>query len=297
MYFYIIESYNFILTKKISFLKINLNPNNMNNALLWILAVVLSVTAAFYTRSTGPTKPVEGKIEIGNELISYKLIRSYNQPQDAPVRILADNSEISGTFIYKRTPSRDDWKQAELVRDGEYLIAYIPQQPPAGKVMYQISLNIDDEVVKLTEKPITIRFRGDVPAWAMIPHILLMFGVMLLATRSGLAAIFKHKTFHLTLWTLIVLVLGGLVFGPIVQKYAFGAYWTGWPFGTDLTDNKTAFAALFWAFAMFRVYKDRFHRIWVITAAVVLMLVFMIPHSMMGSEIDFTQEQEVASVE
>jgi hypothetical protein len=270
----------------------------MNKTILWILAVVLSITAAYYTRRTGPTKPVSGKVQLENEIISYKLIRSYNQPQDAPVKIVADNPEIIGTFIYKRTPSHDDWKQAELVRDGEFLIAYIPQQPPAGKVMYQISLAKNDATAKLTENPITIRFRGDVPAWAMVPHILLMFAVMLLATRAGLAAIFKQKTFNLTLWTLVALVLGGLVFGPIVQKYAFGAYWTGWPFGTDLTDNKTAFAALFWAFAMFRVYKDRFHRIWVITAAVVVMLVFMIPHSMLGSEIDYTQEeQEIASVE
>jgi hypothetical protein len=269
----------------------------MSKTILWLLAITISVTAAYYTRRTGPTKPVEGKISFGNELISYKLIRSYNQPQDAPVKILAKDTEISGTFIYKRTPSHDSWNEAQLIRDGEYLIALIPQQPPAGKVMYQISLNNLNEKVKLTPNPITIRFRGDVPAWAMIPHILLMFFVMMMATRAGLAALFQQKTFNLTLWTFSALILGGLVFGPIVQQYAFGAYWTGWPWGTDLTDNKTAFAALFWAFAMFKVSKNKFHRTWVITAAIVLMLVFSIPHSMMGSEIDFTQEEQIVSVE
>ncbi len=45
---------------------------------------------------------------------------------------------------------------------------------------------------------------------------------------------------------MMLLVLGGFLLGPIVQKYAFGAFWTGWPFGEDLTDNKTAVAVLAW---------------------------------------------------
>jgi hypothetical protein len=270
----------------------------MNKTLLWILAIIFSVAAAYYTRKTGPTKPVSGTATIATQQINYKLIRSYNQPQDAPVKIWAEDKGITGFFIYKRTPSHDEWQEAELTRDGEFLIAYLPQQPPAGKVMYQITLQKDEHQVEVTPTPIILRFRGDVPAWAMIPHIVLMFATMLLAIRAGFAALFKHKTYKLTLWTLITLVLGGLVFGPIVQKFAFGAYWTGWPFGTDLTDNKTAIAALFWLFAMYKVFRNNNHRGWVIAATVVLLMVFLIPHSMMGSEIDFTQQQtEVALME
>jgi hypothetical protein len=82
--------------------------------------------------------------------------------------------------------------------------------------------------------------------------------------------------------------LGGLVFGPFVQKHAFGDYWTGWPFGTDLTDNKTAFAFIFWLIALYRLYRNRGERLWVIIASLVLLAVYMIPHSMLGSEIDHT---------
>ena len=44
---------------------------------------------------------------------------------------------------------------------------------------------------------------------------------------------------------------GGFVLGPLVQKAAFAAYWTGIPWGWDLTDDKTLFAALFWGAAVF----------------------------------------------
>lgn len=255
-----------------------------------MLALLLTLGSAYYQRLTGPTHPVRSKVEIGGETLKYKLIRSFPRPQDAPVRVQVADESISGYFIYKRTPSRDSWATAPLVREGEFLIAYIPQQPPAGKVMYQISLQKDDELVKLTQDPIVIRFRSDVPAWAMIPHIIIMFLAMLFSTRVALGALGSEKTYTLTLWTVITLLAGGLILGPIVQKYAFGAYWTGWPLGTDLTDNKTAVAFLFWVFALYKTYKNKQHKTWVFVAAIVLLLIYLIPHSMMGSEIDFTQE-------
>ena len=49
--------------------------------------------------------------------------------------------------------------------------------------------------------------------------------------------------------TLVFLVAGGFVLGPIVQHQAFGAYWTGIPFGFDLTDNKVLIALVAWGVA------------------------------------------------
>jgi len=268
----------------------------MKKHLLTLLAFIITLAGAYYTRTTGPTKPVEGNVMINSENIDYKLIRTYAKNDDAPVKIEVPDNNISGSFIYKRTPSHDDWQNMPLKREGDFLVAYIPHQPPAGKIMYQISLFDGQNMHKLTEDPITIRFRGDVPAWVMIPHILFMFAAMLLSTRAGLAALFQEKTFRLTLFTVIMLGLGGLVFGPIVQKFAFGAYWTGWPLGTDLTDNKTAFAFLFWLFALWKTWKNSNHRTWVVVASVILLLIYLIPHSMMGSEIDYTQEQTSQSI-
>jgi hypothetical protein len=85
------------------------------------------------------------------------------------------------------------------------------------------------------------------------------------------------------------LAVGGLFLGPLVRKEAFGAYWTGWPFGTDLTDNKTAVAVLAWAVAAFRARGGRDARGWVVGAAVVTLAVFLIPHSVMGSQIDWSK--------
>jgi hypothetical protein len=72
----------------------------------------------------------------------------------------------------------------------------------------------------------------------------------------------------------------------VVQLYAFGDLWTGIPFGWDLTDNKTLVAFLFWTLAL--VANLRRERRWAtVLAAVVLLLIYSIPHSLYGSELDY----------
>jgi hypothetical protein len=181
-------------------------------------------------------------------------------------------------------------------QDGQ-LSAELPHQPPAGKIMYRVILTSPEgQPTELTSEPVIIRFKGDVPAAVLIPHIILMFAAMLLSTRTGLEALARGPgTRGMTLWTVILLFGGGLILGPVVQKYAFGAIWTGWPFGHDLTDNKTVVAFAAWLIALIRVWKRSDRRLSVIVASVVLLAIYLIPHSVLGSEIDYTQMPEAGS--
>jgi hypothetical protein len=117
-----------------------------------------------------------------------------------------------------------------------------------------------------------------------------MFISMLVSTRAGLAAWVNSPTTRRYAWvTLLTLMGGGLVLGPIVQKFAFEAFWTGWPFGHDLTDNKTLVAVLAWIAALWRQRAKGHARGWFLAAAIVQLLVYLIPHSLLGSELDYTQ--------
>ena len=81
-----------------------------------------------------------------------------------------------------------------------------------------------------------------------------------------------------------LLVFGGFVLGPIVQKLAFGAYWTGIPWGYDLTDNKMLIGGVAWILAAVQLRGGRQARVAVVVATIVTMVVFAIPHSVWGSE-------------
>jgi len=261
--------------------------------LLWTIAIIIFLGSAVYQRLTGPTHPVRGKVEIGTENIRYRLLTTHGGLTDCPISINVPDQTITGAISYKRFKTDDPWTELPLHRDGEELVGALPHQPPAGKLLYRIYLKSGIISAQVPPgEPVIIRFKGGVPKPILYIHVLFMSLAMILANRAGLEALFrKARTRKLVLWTMATLFIGGLIFGPIVQKYAFGAYWTGWPFGHDLTDNKTAVAFIFWLFAFLMGRKGRSARGWVITAAVVTLAIYLIPHSMLGSELDYSKMQ------
>lgn len=176
-------------------------------------------------------------------------------------------------------------------RDSDALVSHIPHQPASGKVMYRILLTSGDQSpVPLTSEPIIIRFRNSVPPYVYVPHILFMFLALLFASRAGLEDLVRGtRTYHLTLYAVSTLAAGGLILGPLMQKYAFNAFWTGWPLGHDLTDNKTVAALLLWLIAFWRLKRDPQRRGWALAAFLLTLIVYFIPHSVLGSELDYTQ--------
>jgi hypothetical protein len=145
-----------------------------------------------------------------------------------------------------------------------------------------------------------LRFRGHVPAPILLSHVFLMFLGMLWSNRAGLEALRRDgEPAPRALASLILLGVGGLVLGPLVQWHAFGEAWTGIPFGWDLTDNKTLIAVLGWLAAVAgsrrhpRGARSGSARYWVAGAALLTLIVFSIPHSVLGTELDYATGKQV----
>lgn len=258
--------------------------------LFWGLSFLMMAAAAVYQRSTGPTYPVSGTVVIGSEKVNYRLIRTWEGDTDAQVKVKVENPEVVGKYRFRRFKSHDEWsEQIPMKRNGNELVAHLPNLPPAGKMMYEIYLGTEGNLIKLTDDPPVLRYKGIVPGWVLIPHIIIIFTAMMFSTRTGFEALIKGKNLKkYATWTVILFGIGGMIFGSLIQKFAFGALWTGWPLGNDLTDNKSLATFIIWVIAWLQVRKDERRRGWVIVASLALIATFIIPHSMMGSEIDFT---------
>lgn len=261
------------------------------SVLLWIIAFVLTLLTAVYQRMTGPTYPLHGSAKIGEYKIDYDLDRSHGGDGDHSVKVKVPDKNISGLLEYKRYKTNDEWDQILMTEEKGYLTASLPHQPPAGKLIYRVTLSLNDTQVVIPEsKAVIIRFKGDVPAFIIIPHVILIFMAMLFSTRTGLEYFNKLPDYKkLAYWTFGFLILGGMVFGPIMQKYAFDAYWTGFPFGIDLTDNKTLIAVIGWIIALVALKKSSKPQRWILFAAILMFIVFLIPHSVLGSELDYNE--------
>ncbi len=257
---------------------------------VWVLALLLTLASAVFQRMTGPTHPARGSVTLGGTEVRFRLLRSHGGDGDQPVVVKVADRAVTGSVAWRRFPTSDPFAVLPMVRDGETLRAALPHQPPAGKLEYQVRFVRGGETALFPERPAITRFKGAVSPGVLVPHIVAMFGGMLVANAAGLLALRGAKRLlGVSLVALVLLALGGLVLGPLVQKAAFGAYWTGWPFGTDLTDHKTAVAVLAWALAAFRARGGRDARVAVAVAALVTLAVFLVPHSAWGSQIDWTR--------
>lgn len=266
---------------------------------LWVAAFLVAVALGYFQRTTGPTYPLRGSLSIGGSEISYKLPRTHGGEGGLQVRIPGAGDLVGGVVEWRRFPTLDEWQTLEMTRTAEGdLTASVPHQPPAGKVEYRVVLKNGNREIDLPENSTVVaRFRGEVPAGVLIPHILAMFTSMLMATRALFEVLrpSQPRGNGMVLGAMILLAIGGLFLGPVVQKFAFDAYWTGWPFGTDLTDNKTLIAVLAWLPATILALRGSRTRVAVIVGWVVMMGVFLIPHSLYGSEIDWASESAPAA--
>lgn len=262
-----------------------------HSLLLWILAVLVTLASVYYQRKTGPTYPVTGQAALGTTTVTYRLSRSHGGEGGALVDVPAEDTGIGGLLIWRCYPTNDSWAEIPMERKGNKLVAELPHQPLAGKVEYHVRLQRGGKEQMLPpDRAVVLRFRGDVPVAFMLPHILFMFVAMLFSTRAGLAALTRHeKTGSYVAWTAGLTFVGGMIFGPVVQYYAFGSFWSGVPFGWDLTDNKTLIAMIGWVAAFITTRRRKRARGWVLGASILMLVTFLIPHSLLGSQLDYAK--------
>lgn len=278
----------------------------MKKFILWFLAVVITLSAAIYQRKTGPTYPKQLDIPVNDKIQKLKLVRSLSLNQKPEVRLDIADTSVRAKLYFRRFKTDEDYQVSDFVYkvypvnspfmnkvfkvyEEKGYFATVPSQPAAGKIQYYFEIS-DSKGTKtyLRDSPVVIRFKGDVPAFVLIPHILIMFVAMLFSTLAGLMSVTKFPLYKkYGVWTLYLFIAGGFILGPVVQYFAFGDLWTGVPFGWDLTDNKTLIALIFWILAVvMNRKKDR--PVYTALAAFVLLLVFSIPHSLFGSELSYT---------
>lgn len=276
-----------------------------NTFWFWFIAFIITVTAVIYQRKTGPTYPKRLKVMVNDSVYNVKMVRSLSLDDRPVVKLKIADSSIQAKLYFRKFPTNDTFQvvcfQYEEKKIHSFVMnkifgiynengfyAAIPPQPAAGKIQYYLEItdkNGTKEYFK--DIPMVIRFKGAVPASILIPHIFIMFLAMFFSNLAGLMAVGKRLRYKFyAVLTMILLITGGLILGPLVQKYAFGDLWTGVPFGWDLTDNKTLICLIFWIIAVIKLRKE-YSPLWVIVAALVMLVIYSIPHSMFGSELNY----------
>ena len=190
----------------------------------WILGLVAFVAMfamASYQRRTGPTWPVAVDETLAGSEVSGELIRTQAGKDDARVALVVESAETQGAVVWRRYPTQDEWSHLEMVRedsdDTSQLAAYLPNQPMAAKLEYSVRLWEGDKELTLPHgETAVIRFRDDVPAWVLIPHIVVMFATLWIVFRAALGAIIGEIGARRFIPSILGLLLfGGFILGPL----------------------------------------------------------------------------------
>ena len=279
----------------------------MKRVLPWVVAGALTLAIFAFQNRTGPTHPLEGSFATARGTVTYKLLRSEEIGKGLQVMLRDPVPEgVAAKVRFRRFRSADDWRELPLTpgtfrftrrgasEEVRGLGATLPSLTErAGKYEYLVLVDDGGGFRSLTgERPVQARYKAPVPLLALLPHILVIFLSMTLAMRTGIAALAGTPLGGLVRATVVSLLLGAFVLGPIVQWYAFGVWWSGWPFGHDWTDNKVVVELLAWlaaAVAVRGVRSPRLARAAVLLATVVTLGVYLVPHSIFGSEYDYAR--------
>jgi hypothetical protein len=273
------------------------------SVILWALAVIFTLLSFTFQDQTGPTYPLDRNFQTAMGPVHYKAVRSENIGTSLKITLFNPvPAGVSGYVRYRRYLSNDEWSTMPF-QPATYTISRrgstetvtglgveLPSlQERAGKYEYYVYIGdgMGDPVSVTGDKAIYARYKGEVPAAVLALHILVIFASMALAARTVLETAIDGR-YHWMLWaTVITLLLGGFLLGPLVQYYAFGVWWSGVPYGFDWTDNKVLVELAFWILALFLNVGGRRNRWSIYAAGVVTLIVYFIPHSVFGSEYNY----------
>lgn len=276
----------------------------LRSLLLWILSGALAIATFFHQNRTGPTYPLRGTVATAHGPAAFVFLRSEEIGTGLQIMVKEPvPAGLAGSVQWRRYKSADPWTRTPMTartfrftRRGEVeeirgIGVVLPSLPErAGKYEYFVTLDDGNGPRSVTgEKAIYARYKAPVPRWVLVPHILAIFLSMTLALRTGLQALTGGPTRGLLWSTIGSLLLGAFILGPIVQRYAFGVLWSGIPFGYDWTDNKVLVELAAWAVAALFAAEVRRGRTAILAATLVTLAIYLIPHSVFGSEYDYTK--------
>ena len=275
------------------------------------LAILLTFLLLAFTRKTTAVRSVHQMVQQHGILIEHNTVPK--QVGDEIPLILArvqGTSEVRLVYKIGQDGEYQSVKMSKKPGEENIFTASIPVHPKGVKAWYfleAVSLREEGEVrVTLPEessdqvKPIRLKYEGEVPAYIIIPHVLSIFGAIFFATLTLFSAIdlrkgraILRKSVKLCALTFLLLFLGFFPLGWAMNYFAFGVLWEAFPFGSDVTDNKSQIMFLFWLLTLLTVkgtlrgkgesknlVTDRGYSNLVIVSFIATMLILAIPHSL-----------------
>lgn len=270
-----------------------------------ILGIVLTVLLLSVSRKLSMRRPSEVESEAEGIRLNHTTISEQKGAGEPTVNLTVVSTGIVTPFVLYRSSKEENLQRSSMVQvgDGQWE-ARLPDGGMGARLLYAFEVvRSDGDTRRLPEESgsfFLIKFKGTYSSLVLILHIAAMFGSFFFMFMSFFSAIEilkgtedQRRTVGFARWVLILSFLGGWPLGFILNYQAFGVLWEAFPFGFDITDNKTQLMFVFWLISLLLVRGSFLGRdiksdtlgpkgfaFAVIVSFVVSLFLFIVPHSL-----------------
>ena len=220
----------------------------------FVVAFVLSVLMLLLARITATSNPGNYDVEINHISLSHRTVtESFGENPELLLKALSAD-ELEPVVYYTQTLGGPYAADTMSPVDSGF-VATLPVLQKNNKWWYRIMVFKQGELLAAFPpgEDQFIKFKGRVASFILISHIIFMYATIFAGVLALLSAIDiatgrgnVRRSIKYVMWTLILGVIGGFVFGPMVSYQTLGIPYEGIPFDNDITDSKTLIFMLFW---------------------------------------------------
>ena len=229
------------------------------------MSVVVTVALLQVTRFLTANRPVDYVVREAGMTLTHRAPAKQIGPGQPLIRVEVDPAQSLGMAVRWLAPPATEIGARGLPRIDEHAYAAaLPAFEKGTRVRYWITATTPEETtVRLPKDPskfCVLIFEGRASKSVLVAHVVFMFGAfffMVMSFFGGIAMLRgregKRGTVRAARWVLVSSFIGFVPLGMILNYQTFGMLWEGYPFGRDITDNKTQLIFVFWLLSLLLV--------------------------------------------
>ena len=239
------------LTLAVLFIALSLSRREIPSRELTSKFEDLTITHTAFAIARGDSAPARIDVEVdGGLLPDSATLFLYLRPANSP----------AGTN-FKRAPMltvpgpgltyRRELTYQGIGKEYEYYIRLVAPKDSTGADTVLAAIPAEDQTE--ATNLLTVRFEGSAPRGVLIAHIAAMFGALMAMVLAVMAALSYPKlptgfmwAARMSLFALVLLVIGVVGFGVKIEKAMYGSGWSGFPVGGNITDTASVLVILYW---------------------------------------------------
>lgn len=245
--------------------------------ILWLASTVITFLTGYVESVTNENYPVSGTIGIEGKKLSYKFDKTATHEKGLDIILRTDVDSLTGQFEYKIAGTNSGWKGNPLEVSDKTLKINFYIQKNIKQLNYRVRIFSKDKDILLQDKnrPVLLNVKGKVPGMINSFFYMLLFGGLLLGTRTGLEYFNdKQRIKKLSLLTAILYCSAIIIFLPLKKIYELQALGNKIIPFNELIDVALLLILVLWIIEVILVFNTKHYKTISLTAAVLSIILF-----------------------